>query len=77
MADKTTYVLLAVTSEATVAQTREYVDDAVQGWGGCHHPEDPFFGDNKKVEIKYAGRKDPRHAAAAKVFVPGTGTLKK
>lgn len=40
---------------------REYVKDAVKGWGGGFHPTDPFFGVKEKdityVSVKHTNRK--------------------
>jgi hypothetical protein len=34
-----------------MADIHNYVKQAVDGWGGCFHPDDPFFG-NKDTKVK-------------------------
>ena len=45
---------------ASLADCKEYVEDAVRRWGGQHHPDSPFFGDNKTVRIGKSGRVETR-----------------
>lgn len=47
-------VELAVDDDVLVREVRNYVEAAVNAWGGQYHPDDPFFGDNKTVTITAA-----------------------
>lgn len=62
---RTVYVMVAVhfyeDRAATVKETREYVREAVSAWGNRLGKESPFFGDNKRVSVKYAGVFDPNN----------------
>jgi hypothetical protein len=58
---KTFHFRLAITlpDGVTEADAREYIHSAVKSMGGCHHPEDPFFGlDDEDVEVV---RLPPQH----------------
>ena len=45
------YITVITEDHVGVQRVRKYVLDAVSGWGGQYHPDDPFFGDNKRVHI--------------------------
>ena len=52
MREMTFSVKLRVPDEATVAEVREYIRDAVETWGGQRHPDDVLFPSNiRKVSI--------------------------
>jgi hypothetical protein len=53
MSDRTYRFTVVLTADATQEEMCKYIYDAVKGWGGSHHVDDPFFGDNKRViEVK-------------------------
>jgi len=51
-------VVLTVEDDVRLDDVKEYVQDAVNCWGGQFHPTEPFFGDNKAVRLGKSGRGD-------------------
>lgn len=48
----TVVVTAEVQNEVTIADFKEYVEDAVSTWGGQFHPDDPLFITNiDKVKV--------------------------
>ena len=59
---KSFFVTIKISDTVPESEIREYIQEAVSGWGGQFDPRSPFFGLYGKVTVKRAGNiKGGRH----------------